>query len=140
VTSSSKRKLSVVGDEPTGESESDSATQHVAEAASYEIAKGVWQNRLVWLLAALLLAVSAYLIAQMQHVRDLDLRVQTLTVELSGAQKDVEAQRQHFRAVQGEVGAVQAAAIELERRMAELGELAGRDPLAARLAASLEPR
>jgi len=130
MAASNQPKLSVIGEAPTGDS-GEPETQRAAEAASSETAgrAGPGPGRLIWLMAALLLAVSAFFIAQMQHVRELEGRVQTLTVELSGARQDVEAHRQHLRAVRGEVGAVQAAAGELERRIAELDKLAGRDPL-----------
>ena len=68
----------------------------------------------------------------MQQVRDLDRKVQSLGVELTAARRDALAHREHLRAVQGEVGAVHAAASELERRLAELDVLAGRDPLETR--------
>ena len=68
----------------------------------------------------------------MQHVQNLEERVQTLTVELSDARKDLEVHRLHLRSVQGGVGAVQAAASELERTIDELGQLTRRDPLEPR--------
>ena len=83
-------------------------------------------------MGALLVVVSAFLIAQVQRARELDLRVQAVTVELNAAQNDIEAHRQHLRAVRGELGGVHAAASDLERRISELGELADRDPLETR--------
>ncbi len=128
---SNEPKLSVIGAAPTGES-AESESRRRAEPASPPAARESPQKRLLWLLAALLLAVSAFLIAQVQQVRDLDRKVQSLGVELSAARRDALAHREHLRAVQSEVGAVHAVASELERRLAELDVLAGRNPLETR--------
>ena len=123
-----KPKLSVVGVAPTEES-GESEIHRPAVSTAPEATGGAGQPRLVWLLAALLLLLSGFLIAQVQRARNLDSRVQALTGELISAREDVVAQRNHLGVVQGEVSLLHSAASELERRLAALGELAGRDPL-----------
>jgi len=124
-------KLSIVGATPTGES-GESLAHRPSEPDSLEEAGSKEPKRLVWLLAALLLVVSAFLIMQAQRVSELDQQVQALTFELTTARGDIEAQRQHLRVVRGQVSGVHAAASELERRIAELGTLADLDPLETR--------
>ena len=124
-------KLSVVGAAPTGEA-GESLAHRTSEPDAPGGAGSKEPKRFVWLLAALLLVVSAFLITQAQRVNELDQQVQALTYELTTARSDIEAQRQHLRVVRGEVKGVHAAAGDLERRIAELGVLADLDPLETR--------
>ena len=89
-------------------------------------------SKVTWLLAALLLFAVVWLAQQLQAGRDLERQIGVLTGELATTRSTLDAHRSQLSAVHGHLGTVRASAQQLERSLAELELLAGRDPLEPR--------
>ena len=122
-------KLSVVA--PSKASQTLPTGGRGSEAAGRKDRTGTNSSKLIWLFAALLLIVGVALVAEMQRGRELEYRIGELTGELATAHSSLDAYRGQLGAVRGQLGAVRATTRDLERSLAELEELAGRDPTAA---------